>query len=76
MKSKIKCWEYFDCSEELRKDCIVYQSRHDKTLFSECWLKFNILEGGHAKRGSCIECDLLRDMYPDICEILENPDQI
>ena len=71
MESTLKCWEYFDCSEESKKECIVYQSRNDKTIFSECWFKYNTLEGGPAKRGPCYKCDILRKSYPEICEIFE-----
>lgn len=45
-----KCWEYFDCMDEDRKECEIYNSGK-----YPCW-KFNAV-GKKCKHGNCYECD-------------------
>ncbi len=45
-----KCWEYFDCTEEDRKDCEIITSGK-----YPCW-KFSAMRK-KCKHGNCYECD-------------------
>jgi hypothetical protein len=47
-----RCWEFFNCSEELKKKCRAYAENK-----KVCWL-ITTLDGGPrlTKKRSCFEC--------------------
>ena len=50
------CWEFYDCSEEAKEKCLVFQNDMGK----ECWFVCNIKEINNKnteKFKNCFECD-------------------
>jgi len=51
------CWEYWNCSEDMQKNCPVYGAKAGK----ECWVytdNLKVFDWVSGKRGfdSCFEC--------------------
>jgi hypothetical protein len=65
------CWEYFDCKEEFRKICPVYQQRSTNYPFCEGWFIFKSKKGGPAQRGPCSTCEIFISYYPEIKQLLQ-----
>ena len=53
-KEPQNCWEFMECSEEIRKKCIVYEVEAGR----DCWYLTDSKEGCPASKkfGNCTEC--------------------
>jgi hypothetical protein len=64
--SKMKCWEFLDCPEEVRRSCPAFL----KENCEECWLVTDkICKGGTATKGSieeklieCTRCNFYKNI--------------
>lgn len=60
-KNVSRCWEFFNCSEQLRENCEAYSSNK-----RECWLLNNLRGGARlSNNGDCIECKWLKHNIGD-----------
>ncbi len=61
------CWDSLNCSDDDRRNCLVYQSRQGHL----CWLLTgNICQGRRMrkwgdKKSMCMQCSFFKEMLPD-----------
>lgn len=61
-----KCWEFFDCLDEIRKHCKVFVNWEKEAKFCEGWLYYDNNSGGPAGNGPCHTCSFTKSRYKEM----------